>query len=289
MAFQSASQLGIAPYEDASPSELWSARSKSEVDTIVRAVYKQVLGNSYVMTSERLVADESKLQDGRYSVRDFVRAVAKSELYRTRFFHSGSNFRYIETTCKNLLGRAPDGYDEVKQHTAIIEDSGFEADIDSYIDSDEYLANFGDDTVPYMRGYTTGAGTSMVSFTHFFQLQRGPAGSDVSSTSGNHARLNRLSIQNRPACVVPPSGGSDGWAFQATGTDAGNKQGAVVTGGSSKMYRIETTGYRANVLNRVPKYRCSNKVYLVPFDKLITEYKRIRRQGGVIASVTPAS
>jgi phycoerythrin-associated linker protein len=288
MAFQAASQLGIAPYEDASPSELWSVRSDAELDAVIRAVYKQVLGNSYVMLSERLTADESKLKDGRYNVREFVRAVAKSELYRTRFFHSGSNFRYIEATCKNLLGRAPDGYDEVKQHTAIIENSGFEADIDSYIDSDEYLKNFGDDTVPYMRGYTTEAGTSMVSFTHFFQLQRGPASSDVGSKSGNRARLNRLSIQNQAASVVAPSGGSDGWAFQATANDSRNKQGAVI-GNQGKMYRIETTGYRSNTVNRVPKYRCSNKVYLVPLDKLITEYKRIRRQGGVIASVTPAN
>jgi phycoerythrin-associated linker protein len=288
MAFQSASQLGIAPYEDASPSELWSVRSEAEVDTIIQAVYKQVLGNSYVMLSERLTADESKLKDGRYNVREFVRAVAKSELYRTRFFHSGSNFRYIEATCKHLLGRAPDGYDEVKQHTAIIEKSGFEADIDSYIDSDEYLKSFGDDTVPYMRGYTTEAGTSMVSFTHFFQLQRGPASSDVGSKSGNRARLNRLSIQNLPASVIAPSGGSDGWAFQATANDPRKKQGAII-GNEGKMYRIETTGYRSSVVNRVPKYRCSNKVYIVPLEKLITEYKRIRRQGGVIASVTPAN
>ncbi|MGD1903557.1 MAG: phycobilisome linker polypeptide [Geitlerinemataceae cyanobacterium] len=281
MAFQYSAQLGLTPFEDATPSELWMTRSDEEIDNIVRAVYKQVLGNTYVMKRERLTSEESKLKDGRYTVRDFVRAVAKSELYRDRFFDSCDPLRFTEVNYKHLLGRAPKDYDEIKLHSDILEARGFEADIDWYVDSDEYTETFGNDTVPFLRGYKTEATANLVSYTNFFQLQRGPASSDFGNT---RARLTRQIVRSSPASVVPPSGGSSGWSFQSSATDA---KGAVTAMGNSKMYRIETTGYRAKKLNRIPKYRRSNKVYLVPFDKLSEEYQRIHRQGGVIASITP--
>ena len=68
--------------------ELWPTSSKEEIQTIIRAVYKQVLGNPHVMESERLVTAESQLSDGSMSVREFVRAVAKSDFYKARYFES---------------------------------------------------------------------------------------------------------------------------------------------------------------------------------------------------------
>jgi phycoerythrin-associated linker protein len=56
-----------------------------------------------------------------------------------------------------------------------------------------------------------------------------------------------------------------------------------------KIYRVEVTSYRSNAVNRVSKFRRSNKVYMVPFDKLSDEYKRIHKEGGVIASITPVA
>jgi phycoerythrin-associated linker protein len=53
-----------------------------------------------------------------------------------------------------------------------------------------------------------------------------------------------------------------------------------------KVYRIEVTSIRANSVNRVSKFRRSNQVFLVPYDKLSEQYQRIHQQGGVIASVT---
>ena len=45
----------------------------------------KVLGNAYVMESERLEIPESQFRLGEFSVREFVRAVAKSDLYRHSF------------------------------------------------------------------------------------------------------------------------------------------------------------------------------------------------------------
>ncbi len=67
-------------------------RSQEAAETIIRAVYCQVLGNAYVMESEKLVVPESQFKRGKYSVREFVRAVGKSELYSFRFFTSCAHY-----------------------------------------------------------------------------------------------------------------------------------------------------------------------------------------------------
>jgi phycoerythrin-associated linker protein len=217
MAFGPASQLGVALFEDTPPVELWPARSAEEVETVIRAVYRQVLGNAYVMESERLSVPESQLKRGEISVREFVRLVAKSELYRSRFFDSCPRYRAIELNFKHLLGSAPDGYEEMKSHSSRLDAGGFDAEIDSYIDSEEYQLAYGENTVPFYRGYKTQPGKKMVGFTHIFQLLRGASSSDLKGNlTGNSPRLNKYVIQETPLAVVPPSGGSPGWAFQDT-------------------------------------------------------------------------
>ncbi|MEG4941699.1 phycobilisome linker polypeptide [Microcoleus sp. F4-D5] len=289
MAFGPASQLGVALFEDTDPVQLWPGRSDEEAATVIQAVYRQVLGNAYVMESERLAVPESQLKRGEISVREFVRQVAKSELYRSRFFDTCPRYRYTELTFKHLLGRAPDGYDETKYHSGILDTSGFEADIDSYIDSDEYQNAYGEDTVPYYRGYKTQTGKNMVGFTYMFQLLRGASSSDLKgSLAGKNPKLYKHVIRETPLAVIAPSGGSNGWSFQDSPSGARTRHGAGA-GEEGKVYRIEVTAYRSNVVNRVSKFRRSNQVYLVPFDKLSQEYQRIHQMGGVIASITPVS
>lgn len=286
MAFGPASQLGVALFEDTPPVELWPGRSVEEIDSLIGTVYRQVLGNAYVMESERLSVPESQLKRGEISVREFVRQVGKSELYRSRFFDSCPRYRAIELNFKHFLGRAPDGYDEMKAHSNILDEGGFEAEIDSYIDSDEYQDAFGEDTVPFIRGYKTQTGKKMVGFTHMFELFRGAPSSDLKGNlSGNRPRLNRLVIQEIATAVVAPSGGSQGWSFQEPPVGARTRHGAGA-GDRGKFYRIEVTGYKSNVVNRVSKFRRSNQVFLVPYDQLSKEYQRIHQQGGVIASIT---
>ncbi|MEH2296895.1 phycobilisome rod-core linker polypeptide [Nostoc sp.] len=72
MAFGLASRLGIGLFEDTDPIYLWPSRSNEEVETVIRTVYKQVLGNAYVMESERLSVPESQLKRGKIRVREFV-------------------------------------------------------------------------------------------------------------------------------------------------------------------------------------------------------------------------
>ncbi|MGC1305978.1 MAG: phycobilisome linker polypeptide [Phormidesmis sp.] len=287
MAFGPASRLGVSLFEETPPIQWFPGLSADDREAIINAVYRQVLGNAYVMESERLPIAESQFKLGEYSVREFVRAVAKSDLYRTRFFESCPRYRYTELNFRHLLGRAPNNYDEMKFHSNVLDEGGFEADIDSYLDSDEYQNTFGEDLVPYIRGYKSEASESMVEFTHLFELVRGASSSSLKgSISGTEPRLNKFVINAIPTAVKAPSGGSDGWAFSEPPTAAPTRVGASI-GERGKVYRIEVTSIRANTVRKASsRFRRANQVYLVPYEKLSQEYQRIHQQGGVIASIT---
>lgn len=288
--FGPASRLGVSLFEETPPVEWVPGLAADDLENIINAVYRQVLGNAYVMESERLAVAESQFKLGEYSVRQFVRAVAKSDLYRTRFFESCPRYRYTELNFRHLLGRAPNDYDEMKMHSNILDAEGFDADIDAYLDSDEYQDTFGEDFVPYIRGYQSEAADTMVGFTHMFELVRGASSSSLKgSTSGKEPRLNKLVINATASAVKAPSGGSEGWAFSEPPTSAPVRVGSSI-GERGKVYRIEVTALRANTVRKASsRFRRSNQVYLVPYEKLSQEYQRIHKSGGKIASITEVS
>ncbi|WP_019498948.1 phycobilisome linker polypeptide [Pseudanabaena sp. PCC 6802] len=284
MAFGPASRLGVSLFDETPPVEWVPGRSGEEAETIIRAVYRQVLGNAYVMESERLSVPESQFKRGELSVREFVRAVAKSDLYQSRFFTSCARYRAIELNFRHLLGRPPLDLEEMRAHSTILDNQGFGADIDSYIDSDEYQTTFGENIVPYIRGYKTEACQSMVQFTHTFQLVRGASSSSLKGDfAGKRPKLNSLVINPTPTAVISP--GSAGASFRNPPLGSRSRLG-VGASSNGKVYRIEVTGYRAKSVKNISQFRRANQVFLVPYDKLSQEYQRIHSQGGVIASIT---
>lgn len=281
MPFGPASRLGVSLFDETPPMEWLPGRSGEEIESLINAVYRQVLGNAYVMESERLPVPESQFKMGEMSVREFVRAVAKSELYRDRFFTNVPRYRYIELAYRHLLGRAPNSYDDMKMHSNILDAEGYDADIDSFIDSNEYQNTFGENFVPFLRGWKTEALTHIVGFTHTFQLVRGASTSSLKADlSGTSPKLNALVINAQPTPVTSP-----GNTFSVPANTSYVRQGVGASDGG-KVYRIEVTGYRAKAVNRVSQFRRSNQVYIVPYENLSQEYQRIHRQGGQIVSVT---
>jgi phycoerythrin-associated linker protein len=284
MSFGPASRLGVSLFDETPPVEWVPGRSEEDITSIINAVYRQVLGNAYVMESERLTVPESQFKRGELTVREFVRAVAKSDLYQTRFFTSCARYRYIELAFRHLLGRAPRDLEEMRMHSNILDAQGFAADIDSFIDSDEYQNFFGENFVPYIRGYKTEACETMVQFTHNFHLVLGASSSSLKcDLSGATPKLNALTINSTATAVVSPA--ASGATFQDTSVASRSRHGVDASSGG-KVYRIEVTSIRSNAVNRVSKFRRSNQVFLVPYDKLSQEYQRIHQQGGVIASIT---
>jgi phycocyanin-associated rod linker protein len=282
-----ASRLGTSAYSDAAPLELRPYSTPRDIEAVILAVYQQVLGNPHLLTSERLVIAESLLRDRKITVQEFVRQVAKSELYKEKFFSNNFQSRTIEHNYMHLLGRAPYAQSEISDHLNLYETKGFNADIDSYIDSPEYQVNFGENIVPYYRDLvTTGVGQRSVGFTRLLQLYRGYANSDTAQLTGNTPRLAKDLARNTASGVVPPSGAAGGFAFQsaAKGDASFSAFGGSKAFGSGRLFRVEVAAITGQ---GYPKVRRVNKAIIVPYEELTAHMQRVQRQGGKIASVTP--
>ena len=282
-----ASRLGTSAFNDAAPLELRPYSTPSDIDAVILAVYQHVLGNPHLLTSERLVIAESLLRDRKITVQEFVRQVAKSELYKEKFFSNNFQSRTIEHNYMHLLGRAPYAQSEISDHLNLYETKGFDADIDSYINSPEYQVNFGENIVPYYRDLvTTGVGQRSVGFTRLLQLYRGYANSDKAQLTGNTPRLAKDLARNTASVVVPPSGAAGGFAFQsaAKGDASFSAFGGSKAFGAGRLFRVEVAAITGQ---GYPKVRRVNKAIIVPYEELTAHMQRVQRQGGKIASVTP--
>ncbi|MEH2041771.1 phycobilisome linker polypeptide [Nostoc sp.] len=282
-----ASRLGTEPFTDQSPVELRPNATKEDIERVIAAVYRQVLGNNYILVSDRLTSAESILRDGKNTVQEFVRQVAKSELYKSKFFYDNFQTRVIELNYKHLLGRAPYDESDVVYHLDLYQTKGYEADIDSYIDSPEYQSSFGENIVPYYRGFQTQTGQKTVGFTRIFQLYRGYASSDTSQLKGKDTRLASELGRNSASVVVPPSGASSGFSYVASEkgvTPSSTFGGAGTFGKEGRLYRIEVAGVFGS---GYPSTRRVNQAVVIPYEELSSYFQRVLKQGGKIASVKP--
>jgi len=280
-----ASRLGTSAFSESGVVELRPSATPGEVEIVIQAVYRQLLGNVHLLVADRLVATESLLRDRKITVQEFVRQVAKSDLYKTRYFHNCFQSRVIELNYKHLLGRAPYDESEIVFHLDLYETQGYDADIDSYIDSEEYQTRFGENIVPYYHSLEVQTGHRTVGFTRFFQLYRGYATSDRSQIGGSSVRLATELGMNSVSPIIAPSGDNDGWAYRPAAkgetTSSGFGGSSMYTG---RLYRLEFAGVSQP---GYPNVRRSNQAFVVTFDELLSHMQRVRRSGGKLASVTP--
>lgn len=252
--------LGLDSFE-VPPLELRSNPTESELQIAIGAVYKQVLGNQHLMESQNLKSAEALLRDGSIDIRGFVRAVAQSPLYQSLFFHRSSQYRFIELNFKHLLGRPPQDQSEISEHVKIYHEQGYEAEINSYIDSPEYYLSFGNDIVPYPRSIKTQTGVKTECFNRMFSLLGGAATND----SDNNAKLIGSLAANFATPIKTPVVGN-GSAYSNT----------------CKRFRIVYTTSQANArMNYASKQKC-----VVNYNLMSRAMQTIHRKGGKILSIT---
>ncbi len=127
--------------------------SASEKNEVIKAAYRQIFERDITRAYSLSLSDlESKVKNGEISMKEFVRRVGKSPLYRDQFFTPYINSRALELAFKHFLGRAPESREEVQKYFAIVSQGGLPALIDALVDSKEYNDYFGEETVPYKRG-----------------------------------------------------------------------------------------------------------------------------------------
>ena len=181
---------------------LWLSdrRDPEQLTAVIRAAYRQVLGNVQPMEAERLLTAESQLASGMLSVRAFVRAIACSDFYRRRYFEVNSPQRFVELNFKHLLGRPPRNQSELSEHLRRVVSEGLVAEVDSHLDSDEYQIRFGEDIVPYPLPRISDAAEPLDSFNRRLRSSRGLAGTDA--VQANFPL--QLSV-TQPRPVAPPA------------------------------------------------------------------------------------
>ncbi len=246
---------------DVQPIELRERKADEDFEIIIRTVYTQVLGNAHLLECDRLETAESLFRNGDLTVRGFVRAIGQSELYRSLFFENSSQYRFIEMNCKHFLGRAPLDQAEISQHVQIYNNLGYEAEIDSYIDSEEYNNAFGENIVPCPRTESNQRTLLNVGFNRTYALYRGYASSD---TTTNKAKLISDLAANKPTPIVFP-----------------NKSSGGTPGVNHKRFRIKATKASVGSLNRL-----SNQTFNVDYEQLNAKIKSLHRTGAKILSIT---
>jgi phycobilisome core-membrane linker protein len=132
---------------------------ESSTQAVIRAAYRQVFGRD-VYEGQRLSVAEIKLENGNITLREFIKLLAKSEIFRKTYWTPYYVVKAIEYIHRRLLGRPTYGRQEMNKYFDICAKQGFYALVDAIIDSPEYTQAFGEDTVPYER-YLTPAGLQM--------------------------------------------------------------------------------------------------------------------------------
>ncbi|HHP7231712.1 MAG TPA: phycobilisome rod-core linker polypeptide [Xenococcaceae cyanobacterium] len=151
---------------------------------VITAAYRQVFGRE-PYSGQYLTVAETQLKNGAITMREFVRQLAKSSWFRSLYWDKLYLTKAIECIHRRLLGRPTYGRAEMSQYYELCSKKGFYALIDAILDSDEYLATFGENTIPYER-YLTPRGWAMRS-----RLWRGTAWSLKEPIDWTQAQLNR--------------------------------------------------------------------------------------------------
>ena len=228
---------------------------------LLRQIYRHVMGNPHLMETERPQTLESQFLKGDISVREFVRALCKTELYRSRFYQVMAPYRFVELNYKHLLGRSPENQTEMGAQLNRVIGEGYNAAIDWLVDSDEYVAAFGDNVVPYLRGVSSGGGRGQATFNRTLSLVPGYAGSDsVCEASGTVDTVAGAANQ-----IVPCRSRSSSGSPEAPG----------------KRFRIVVSGQRAG-----SRRRLATTTYVVSGDNITSQLALIHRDSGRILSVT---
>jgi len=244
------------------PLQLWPTSGVDDVQIVIRAAYRQVWGNAHVMDSERLASAESQLCDRSISVREFVRTLAKSDFYRARFFEGCAPYRFVELNFKHLLGRAPQDQAEISEHLCRCIEQGYDAEIDSYIDSVEYAESFGEEIVPYYRTLVSQVGQKQVAYNRLFSLFRGPA--EVDSAIKSSALVRALGTDSTSKIQLPSDPGRVAGAADAT----------------DKMFKITVAGATGG-----GRRRRTTNTYMVSGGNMTPRIQQINRTGGKIVSI----
>lgn len=129
-----------------------STLSTDEKNIVIKACYKQAFERDICKSYGVSFSDlESKVRNGQLSIKEFIRCLGKSKIYRQQFFEPFVNSRALELAFKHFLGRGPSSLNEFQRFFAVLSNRGLDGLVDALINSEEYADYFSEETVPYNR------------------------------------------------------------------------------------------------------------------------------------------
>lgn len=188
--------------------------TQHSVDAAILATYRQVFGCE-VLESQRLTKAETQLRGQLITIREFVRQLAKSKLFRQKYWDSLYVTKAAEIIHRRLLGRPTYGRRETNKYYDICGRQGFYAFIDALVDSHEYAQTFGEDTVPYER-YITPRGLAL-------RMPLGPV-------AGSKPRDNPLTVGEYMMHYQPPAAVRAALQVSQNGSGAHGQSQTVLAG-----------------------------------------------------------
>ncbi len=127
--------------------------SVEEKNIVIKACYRQIFERDIIKAYNFKFCDlESQVKNGQLSVKEFMRSLGKSSIYRKQFYEPFVNSRVLELAFRHFLGRGPSSIEEFQKNFSILSNRGIDGLIDNLINSLEYADYFGEETVPYLRG-----------------------------------------------------------------------------------------------------------------------------------------
>jgi phycobilisome core-membrane linker protein len=126
--------------------------SGSEKEDVLKAAYRQVFDRDICRAYSQSISDlDSKVKNGEISMKEFIRRLGKSPLYRQQFHDGFVNSRVVELAFRHFLGRGVSSMTEFSRYFNLLTQKGIGALVDALVDSQEYGDYFGEEIVPYLR------------------------------------------------------------------------------------------------------------------------------------------
>lgn len=170
--------------------------SAADLDDLIEAAYLQIFHEQQMLSFNRQTALESQLRSGQITVRAFIRGLATSDAFRRLNFDVNNNYRFSELCVQRILGRPVYSDRETIAWSIVLATKGLNGFIDALLDSDEYLDNFGEYTVPYQRRRILLQRTfGEITFAH--EARYGEGFAAQATRSGRSSRASRPSSATR--------------------------------------------------------------------------------------------
>jgi phycobilisome rod-core linker protein len=136
--------------------------SPGQIGDLIEAAYRQIFFHAFASDREKFL--ESQLRSSQITVRDFIRGLCLSNTFTNSFYNLNSNYRFVTHCVQKILGR--DVYNEAEKiaWSIVVATKGRAGFINDLLNSNEYLENFGDNTVPFQRRRVLPSGASELPF-----------------------------------------------------------------------------------------------------------------------------